>query len=822
MRETGRNRLTASGRIVRFLLGCGRSDRTFDPVPEKEDNAVEVQAFLDRLQTDRHYEQQLAHVQIVPAREPRYATPAVALHDAIRNALANDRIDQLYLHQAAAVSAACGDQPRDVVVVTGTASGKTLCYNIPVLNTILNDPTARALYLFPTKALTQDQLGTLDRLCDGDPRLKAAIKASTFDGDTSTAKRRAARRSANVILSNPDMLHANILPQNGRWAAEGFFDNLKYVVIDEIHAYRGTFGSHVANVIRRLRRICNHYGSDPTFICCSATIANPGDLASRLIGRDVQVIDDDGSPRGRKFFVLWNPPFLDRSQLERRSANIEAQQIMKQLILDGAQTITFARARVVAELIYKYLKEDLVKRHPELAERVRPYRGGYLADDRREIERLLFSGKLLGVCSTNALELGIDVGTLDAAIITGFPGTICSVLQQAGRAGRSQDESLAVFIAYNDPIDQYFIRHPDYFFGQSPEHAAIAPHNDRVLQAQLMCASSELPMGKDDDELFGCDVIKACDHYRIVADEHDIWQQRPDGRMDYHRKDGALPHHRVNLRLIGSETFDIVDITDGRNISIGNIDSISAPELVYPNAIYLHEGNNFLVRELDFDGKIAHIERTNVDYYTQAVLSDQCRVIETQRERDVQSGQGYFGKLDVTWQTVAFKKIKYYTMEVIGQDALDLPPQTIHTTGVWATLPGFIYPRLKEAEFKAIEAVIGIRNLLLSTLPMLAMCDRRDISGCVDSSNLGQLAMFVYDRYDGGLGYAELGYEHFEELLGVCHEIVTDCPCKTGCPSCVGLANVRPPLHADPDLGAGYAIPNKEATKLALKIWTGA
>ncbi len=827
---------------------------------------MDSQRFLDAVRASRHYQDQITHCHVIEARPPRFAETCTPLDDRLRSALKRCKIDRLYSHQAAAVDAAAPPEPRDTVIVTGTASGKTLCYNIPVINALLADPAARALYLFPTKALSQDQLGSLDRLVAAEPQLTQAIKASTYDGDTPVGKRRHARTHANIILSNPDMLHAAILPQHARWAREGFFPGLKYVVIDEVHSYRGTFGSHVAGVIRRLRRICRHYDSNPTFICCSATIANPRQLTARLISRnenDVDLIDEDGSPRGRKTVVMWNPPIVDRSGLERRSANIEAQRLMLDLIRDGAQTITFARARVVAELIYKYVHDELSRRDRDLAKRVRPYRGGYLANERREIEKLLFSGELRGVCSTNALELGIDVGSLDAVIVVGFPGTFCSFWQQAGRAGRTQDESLAVFIAYNDPIDQYFIRHPRYFFGQSPEHAALDPFNEKIFESQLKCAAAELPLSNMDDEWFDGDTkaflkkinadIVSENRYGDTGDfdeqpastGEDIGSPRASSAVDdrlreriahdrdhrtgqwseyrdeirYHERDGRLPHHQINLRLISNVVFDIIDCTNGRNESIGNVDSISAPELVYPNAIYLHDGRDYLVRKLDFDGKIAYIERVDVDYYTQAVLEDQCHVIDTQKEVSFRGGQKYLGTVDVTWRTVAFKKIKYHTLEVVGQDALDLPPQTIRTMGLWATFPDHAYTALKQAGHRPPEALVGVRNLLLVTLPMLAMCDRRDISGCVDSANLGRLAMFLYDRYHGGVGYTKLGFEHFHDLLTVCLELVRDCPCEGGCPSCVGLANVRPPIHTDPDVGPGYAIPSKDAARFALEHW---
>ncbi len=805
---------------------------------------MDVTGFLRELTASRDYRGQIVHTHVIEARPARFAAPSVALHPTLRDSLAHEDIEQLYTHQAAAVDAVHAGH--DIVVVTGTASGKTLCYNIPVLDAVLRDPQAKAIYLFPTKALARDQLGGLQRLIAADPRLADVVRPSTYDGDTPQDKRARVRGQANIILTNPDMLHGNILPQHGKWVR--FLSDLRFVVLDELHSYRGIFGSHVAGVIRRLQRIAAHYTgpelpiadfrlpisaesrqqsemgnrrSAIRFVCCSATIANPEELAWRLTGRQVVKIDDDGSPRGRKHFVFWNPPIVEDDSLQRRSANVEAQHLMCDLIERGAQTITFSRARVVAELIYKYVYEQLERHAPKLAERVRPYRGGYLANERREIEKLLFSGQLLGVCSTNALELGIDVGSLDAAIIVGFPGTFCSTWQQAGRAGRSREESLAVFVAYNDPIDQYLVRHADYFLSQSPEHAAIDPWNEKILASQFKCAARELPIGADDAAWFDCDPTAACRRYKEDAVESgdEIWSAWDDGRYDFHIRSGALPHHRVSLRLISNDSFDILDVTEGRNVSIGQVDSISAPELVYPNAIYLHEGENHMVRKLDFEGRIAHVERTEVDYYTQVVLSSHCRVTATAASEPFRGGAKHFGELDVAWQSVAFKKIKYYTLEIIGQDALDLPPQKIHTSGLWVTLPPEVVAKLVASEYKPVEALVGIRNLLLVTLPMLAMCDRRDISGVVESSNLGQLAMFVYDRYEGGLGFARKGYEHFGELLAACRAIVEECPCTTGCPSCVGLPNLRPPQHSDPDLDGGYAIPNKTATLVALDAW---
>ncbi len=779
---------------------------------------MDVDSFLDSLRNSRHYHDQIVRVEQIPARPARFATPAIKLQPALQSALQNLGIKELYTHQAEAVDAVASRE--DTVIVTSTASGKTLCYNLPVINTLLADPTATALYIFPTKALAQDQAGALQQLFAADSRL-AHIKVSTYDGDTPRSRRKVARTGASIILTNPDMLHSTILPQHGRWSREGFLRNLRYVVIDELHTYRGIFGSHVGSVLRRLRRVCQP-DCEPTFICCSATIANPAELAATLIGKEVRVIDDDGSPRGRKHFVLWNPPFVGRDNLERRSANVEAQYLMHDLMKLKVPTITFAKTRVAAELIYKYLYESLERRHPELARRIKPYRGGYLPNERRAIEQQLFSGELLGVCSTNALELGIDVGSLDAAIVVGYPGTVCSTWQQVGRAGRRSEDSLCVLIAYNEAIDQYLMRNPSYFFGQSPEHASLDPFNQQIFAGQLRCAAAELPVGPDDEAYFGPGVTRRCQELMQTQSGDESWYRFESG--DTYRfglTSGALPHHQLDLRMIGHETYSIVDTSEGTEPqTIGQVDSISALELVYPHAIYLHEGQNYFVRHLDLDANIARVEKTDLDYYTQVVLSSNARVIETLKSEPYNGGMKHFGGLDIAWQSVGFKKIKYHTLENIGQESLDLPALNFVTTGLWVVPPESAMNQVAAAGEQPVEGLVGIRNLLLVTLPMLAMCDPRDVSGLLDSSNLGCRAMFVYDRYQGGLGYAKKGFQFFGELLGVCLEMVEQCPCASGCPSCVGLPNLRPPLQHDPDLTGGYAIPSKAATTLLLQEWT--
>jgi DEAD/DEAH box helicase domain-containing protein len=759
---------------------------------------------------ERDYHGQVAHVRAMPGRAARYADPAEPLPAPLAEGLARNGIERLYVHQARALDLV--RQGRDVVVVTATASGKTMCYNLPVLERLLADPAATALYLFPTKALAQDQLGALKRWQEAHPAVGDALRPATYDGDTPRHNRRKIRTEANVILSNPDMMHVGILPYHPRWAT--FLANLKYVIVDELHQYRGIFGSNVAMVMRRLARVCAHYGSRPQFVAASATIANPADLAERLTGRPCACVDEDGSPAGPRLFVLWNPPVLGRDGLARRSANIEATELLARLVAREVQTIVFTKARVVAELVYRYARERLAEDHPALADRVRAYRGGYLPEERREIEQALFTGRLLGIASTNALELGIDVGTLDASILVGFPGTIASAWQQAGRAGRGSEQSLSVLVAYNDPIDQYLVHEPEYFFGRPVEEGVIDPSNPYILASHLGCAAAELPLAPEDTGVFGPQAAEVAD---AVAAEGDL--TRIDDRFYWSQPES--PSQKTDLRTISNDTFSIVR-TDGPGAQvIGQVDSISAPELVYPNAIYLHGGESFQVRDLDFDGKVAYVEPADTDYYTQPVLSDTCRVEGEELRKRIPAAEACFGRLDVTWQTVAFKKIKYYTNENIGQTALDLPPQTLATRGLWLMPDREVLEDLSGMGLRAAEALVGVRNLALVCLPMLAMCDRRDLSGQVESSNTGRPTAFVYDRFLGGLGFAERGYEHIDRLLAMCRDLVAGCGCEEGCPGCVGLANLRPPLHQDPDLSRGYAIPSKRGAEALLERLTG-
>jgi DEAD/DEAH box helicase domain-containing protein len=796
---------------------------------------MDVAALLDRVRSRRDYAGQIEHVEALPERPGRFATPATPLPEPLTRLLAARGIERLYSHQVAALEAARARQ--DLVVVTGTASGKTYCYNLPILEAALSGTNARALYLYPTKALAQDQLKGLLELTAGDAEVAAAIRPGVYDGDTPTAQRRRIRNEANLVLSNPDMLHASILPYHPKWA--DFFTELRYVVVDEVHTYRGILGAHVSAVLRRLLRVCRHYGSEPIFLSTSATIANPGELVSRLIGRDAEVIDDDGSPRGRKYFALWNPAPLGVDALARRSANDDAVMWLAEAVEAEGQALAFTRTRQAAELIHRYLRDALDAKRSRHADKVRAYRGGYLPNERREIEQDLFAGRLRAVAATNALELGIDIGSLDVALLVNYPGTIASCWQQAGRSGRRHDESLAVLLAGNEPVDQYLLRRPEYFFAQSPEHAVVDPDNPYVLARHLKAAAFELPLEDDDLATFGPLAAPIID--ALCREEHLV-----EVRGAYYHPGGQNPTIGVSLRHMSDNTFSIVLVEGGRRKGEGgsygsalraeknatahcppptahsvlaNVDSISAPELVYPEAVYLHNGETYLVRELDLNGKIAYVERRETDYYTQAVLESSVTVTGERATSDaVPRAALVYGDVDVSWQTVAFKKIKFGTRENIGLGPVDIPAQQLKTTALWLTPDDGVRAEMKAAGRRASEGIVGLRNLAVVALPFVAMCDSRDLGGVVNSHNTGRPTMILYDRYPGGLGYSEKGFARIEQLLEICLEMVAACPCEAGCPSCVGLPNLRPAIHSDPDLTRGHPMPDKEATRLLLEL----
>ncbi len=769
----------------------------------------------------------VAHWHTLPGREARFGELLPGLPLPITSALGARGISRLYTHQVRAVESLRAGH--DTVVVTGTASGKSLCFHLPALETLLEEPGATALYLFPTKALAQDQLKSLSRLAAAHPELSRAVHAGVYDGDTQATTRRKLRDGANVILSNPDMLHAGILPQHAKWAR--FLRHLRYVVIDEMHAYRGIFGSHVANVLRRLERLVRHYGGEFRYVLCSATIRNPGELAAALVGREIVVVDDDGAPRGAKHFVFWNPPYRDETRVERRSSNVEGCHLVAGLLERGAQVIAFTKSRVSAELVYRYVREQLERSRaripgdearaqsgglfgqslPPLHERVRPYRGGYLPEERRAIEQALFSGELRGVVSTNALELGIDVGGLDAAVLIGAAPTFASIWQQAGRAGRTGAESVVVLVAYNDTVDQYLMRRPEWFFGRPAEAACVDPHNPYILAQQLACAAFELPISAEDEAAFGPQI------HDVLAALEEAGETRTIDQRAYWAKTD-FPGARVSLRTMSDDTYAIQDASRG-NAMLGTVDAISALELVYPDAIYLHEGDTWWVRSLDLEQKVALVEPRTVDYYTQPVLDTNVRVRGELQQRAWRGETLSFGELTYSWQTIAFKKIRYRSLDSIGYHPLELPRLTLDTAGLWLAPTDETWRGLARNGHNPWEALSGVRNLFVQLLPVLTMCDATDVQGNLDSSNLGRPTLFLFDRYPGGLGFAEQGWARMDELTEAALAHLEGCPCGSGCPSCVGLPILHPAQQQDPDIGHARDIPTKDGARALLQWW---
>jgi DEAD/DEAH box helicase domain-containing protein len=788
-----------------------------------------------------------AHVTAVrrlPAVPAVFAPFPESLDPRLGHALQTRGIEQLYVHQAEAIGHALAG--RHVVVITPTASGKTLCYNAPVLQSILADSSSRALYLFPTKALAQDQLAELHQMAE----LLGAEGASdigvfTYDGDTPQDARRAIRGRAHVVLSNPDMLHSGILPHHPRWAK--LFENLRYVVVDELHAYRGVFGSHLANIMRRLKRVCRHYGSDPTFICSSATIANPRELAERLIGDPFALVDRSGAPRGEKYFIFVNPPVVNRELGIRRSYLAETRRVAIEFLKRGLQLIVFAQSRLSTEILTTYLK-DAFAGPPGAADVIRGYRGGYLPLRRREIERGLRSGDVRCVVSTNALELGIDIGALDVAVMAGYPGTIAATWQRAGRAGRRSGRSAAVLVASSAPIDQFVARHPDFFFGASPEHALVNPDNLHILLDHVKCAAFELPFTAD--ERFG--EINVQEILSILSEEGFVHQV--DGQWQWTQD--SYPADAVSLRSVTSDNFVVVDTTDGERV-IGETDFTSGPSTLHEKAIYLVEGKLYQVDRLDFEGRKAFVSAVECDYYTDAITYTKVTILETfaasgpeeagprtpgpdvtalaagidddraggpvEHEWSLQvppadlsapiPAERSHGEVHVVSRVVGFKKIKFYTNENVGSGELDLPEQQMHTTSYWLTIPRRVMGHLPFGAADRRDGVVGLAHAMRNIAPLLLMCDAHDLGMAIDGlsldggNRLGGTArgtappelsadptIFLYDNYPGGIGFSEPLFGMHEVLIARTRELIAECPCQSGCPSCVGPEGATGPL----------------------------
>ncbi len=708
--------------------------------------------------------------QITPTREGSFADFPPGVDPRLVDVLRARGIERLFTHQASAIAAA--QRGENVVVVTPTASGKTLCYNIPVLNSLLQNPHSRAIYLFPTKTLSQDQLDELHGLVTA---LDVDIKTYTYDGDTPVNARKAIRAAGHIVITNPDMLHTGILPHHTKWVK--LFENLQYVVIDEVHQYRGVFGSHLSNVIRRLRRICDWYGTKPIFILSSATIANPEELATKLIGEDVLLVDNDGSPKGQKHFIFYNPPVVNRELGIRRSSIHEARALTRNFLQNDIQTIVFARTRQTVEILLSYLREDMKSKRWD-DDKVRGYRGGYLPKQRREIERGLRDGEVRGVVATNALELGIDIGQLDSCVITGYPGTITSTWQQAGRAGRRADVSCAMLVASSAPLDQYIITHPEYFFSQPPEHALINADNLLILLSHIKCAAFELPFRQG--EWYGGQSI---DQILDFLAEQGILHKVED---TYHWSTESYPADEISLRTAARDNVVIIDTTEDEPRVIGEVDSFSAPTMVHEEAIYIHEGQQYQIEELDWEEKKAYATQVDVDYYTDAELAVQVRVIDQFKSEGFDGCHKAYGEVLVSALPTIYKKVKMWTHENVGWGDVRLPEQEMQTTAYWLSFPERVMGMFTKADLES--GLVGLSNVLVNVAPLFLMCDPRDIGVKpeIRSPHTGEATIFIYDKVPAGIGFAEKLYRIHDQLLEAAEQLVRDCDCAAGCPSCVG------------------------------------
>jgi len=740
---------------------------------------VTLDQILDSLRTDPDIAPRITVWREVPPRPARWAPFPPGIDPRLTQTLRLRGIDALYTHQAEAYdTAAAGGE---VVVVTPTASGKTLCYNLPVLDRILKEPGSRALYLFPTKALSADQVDELQQLVRTLAQVTAGqadgsvdIKTFTYDGDTPASARRAIRAAGHVVVTNPDMLHTAILPHHTKWLR--LFENLRYVVIDELHQYRGVFGSHVANVLRRLWRICRFYGSAPQVICTSATIGNPQEHAERLIGRPVTLIDRNGAPSGAKVIAFINPRVVNRELGIRRDTLLEVRDLASEFIRNRVATIVFARSRLATELLTTYMR-DLARQHGRDAETVRGYRAGYLPSERREIERGLREGTVQAVAATNALELGIDIGQLSAAILAGYPGTIASTWQQLGRAGRTTELSAGFLVATSDPLDQYIVTHPAYFFEQAAEQALINPDNLLVLASHLKCAVFELPLPHD--ESFGpttvADIMRHLQEQRIVHDDGARWHYIAE----------AFPAEEISLRAASTENVVIIDVTDPQPQVVGEVDLPSAPSLVHEDAIYIHLGQQYHVERLDWEERKAYVRRVDVDYYTDAEIAVRIAVLNEAAAARGALARAH-GEVAVTYRPTIFKKLKLYTQENVGWGKINLPESTIHTTAAWFALPPETTGGMNTDRLQG--ALAALSHALLNVAPLYLMCDPHDLGRVfeVRSPHTGQPTVYLYERAPGGVGLAERLFRFHDHLIRTATGLVESCGCAAGCPSCVG------------------------------------
>lgn len=785
------------------------------------------------------YRGNITHWRVLPPQPPQYADFPGWLHPHLVEVVRASGVERLYTHQREAIELV--GEGRNVVIQTPTASGKTLCYNLPVLDAVLRDPDTRALYLFPTKALAMDQMIELAKLAE---KLDPAITADTYDGDTPADARRRIRRSGNVIVSNPDMLHAGILPHHTKWLS--LFEHLRYVVIDELHTYRGVFGSHMANVLRRLRRVARFYGCKPVFILCSATIANPGELAESLLEEEVELVDRSGAPTARKHFILYNPPVVQANTGTRESYVMHARRLAAKFIEAGVQTIVFATSRINTEVLVHYLK-DVVEKSPDRRGWIRGYRGGYLPRMRRGIEAGLRDGTVRGVVSTNALELGIDIGKLDCCIISGYPGSVASTWQQAGRAGRRSGDSVAVYLARNLPLDQYIVLHPEFLFEQSPEHARINADNLLILLEHVKCAVFELPFEKG--ETFGGEdleeILELLEEGQLVHRAQDKWFWMAD----------SYPAQDVSLRSMTRDNFVIIERSgrpaEGGDLSgegfderldrsginrprvIGEIDYSGAFYHIFPKAIYVHDGVQYQVEELDFENRKAYVRRGDFDFYTDAEDKTAVHVLDVFDEAPPSPARAYHGEVHVANKVVGFKKIRYYTQENVGYGDVELPEREMSTTAYWSRLSGSFLAGLPFNKVELVSGLYGVKYVLHNLAAFILMCEIRDLGTAVGAEREGEelkslfqtgdpLAeavgedfepqIFLYDNYPGGIGFSEKLFLLHRQLWEGARQRVSDCPCRYGCPSCIG-----PALETRGPQGTVIPVPRrKEAARVIL------
>lgn len=734
---------------------------------------MSITKFMETLDTDPRFRGNITFRHTIPATPGKYAPIPSFVPQDLKALLEGKGITRLYSHQAQALQAVHKGQ--DIVVVTPTASGKTLCYNLPVIQALLENEEARALYLFPTKALSQDQVA---ELMEWSTELGGRIKTYTYDGDTPGDARRAIRSAGSIVVTNPDMLHSGILPHHTKWMR--LFENLRYVVIDELHTYRGVFGSHVANVLRRLHRICQFYGSRPQFICTSATIANPAEHGSALLGRPVTVIDDNGAPRGPREVVFYNPPVVNQPLGIRRSALLEARAVAHELIAAKVPTIIFTRSRLNTEVLVTYLRESF-RKLGDTGEKIRGYRGGYLPTQRRQIERDLRDGKVLGVVSTNALELGIDIGSLEAVVLTGYPGTIASTWQQIGRAGRSNKASLAVFVANSSPLNQFMVQNPDYFLEKGAEFARINPDNLFILVSHLKCAAFELPfqVGERFGTLDPQEILEYLEEEMVLRRVEDRWYWMSE----------AYPAVEVSLRSASADNFVIIDTTDGKTTVIGEVDRFSAPMLIHEGAIYIHESQTYHIDLLDWEGQKAYARKVETDYFTDANLAVELKVLDVTEEQVKPYTTLSWGEVMVTAKTHMYKKIKFHTHENVGWGEISLPEMDLHTTAYWFTVPSAGEGGMDRDAIQS--ALIGAAHVLGNIASLELMCEPGDlgVAAQVKSPFTSAPTVFIYDKYPGGVGFSEQLFSDHRRLMERAYSLVSRCPCPAGCPSCVGPAD---------------------------------